>query len=88
MQQADAVARDQPAQAVADDAQLRDCGPVRREPPELVLQLLRDALAADLDAVVGVIGAVALRDKDAEGGFGVLGAQAGGEVLQMRRYGL
>jgi hypothetical protein len=79
VQQADGVARNQPAERVADDAQLGDAAAAALDGPQLVLDLDAHALAAELDAVVGEGAAVALDRQDVQLVGRVLGAQAGGD---------
>ena len=78
-EQADGVARDEPAQRVADDAELLDVPPFALDHLQLLLDLEAHALSAALDAVVGEGAAVALGHEDVDLVARELGAEGLGD---------
>ena len=84
IQQTDAIPRNQAAKRVSDYANLCDVLSQRCKSGEFILNLSSNALAANVDAVVGEILAIAFGDECVEGLLGVFGSQGfleGSEVL-------
>jgi hypothetical protein len=64
--QPNGVSRHQPPERVANNAQLLDAPAPAPDLFQFLLDLEADALAAELDAIIGEVAAVALRDEDVD----------------------
>ena len=80
VEQADGVSRDQATEGVSDQAKPGDGLAVSGERLDFVLDLVRQPLAAQLDAVVRVVSGIARRDEDVQGWVGMLLRQGAGDV--------
>ena len=80
VEQTDGVSCDQTTEGVSDQAKPGDGLAVGGERLDFVLDLMRQPLAAELDAVVGVVPGVARRDEDVQGRVGMLVRQRAGDV--------
>lgn len=85
MEQTNGISSYQPAKGVSNNAESFDFLAIPCQSLYGFLGLLRDALAAKLDPVVGEVASVALRYENVQGVLGKLVAQCSRNMLQMLR---
>lgn len=83
VQQTYRIARDQSAKGVSDNAKPFNVCPTSRQVLQCLLYLVGDALATELDPIVGETTGVALCDKYVELVFRILSTEGATQVVQM-----
>jgi hypothetical protein len=83
VEQTNGISRDESSKRVSDDAYFLDIVSAPGQLLQLFLNFVGEALAAELDAIVGKTAAVAFRDEYVKVILGVLLTERGGDKIQV-----